>query len=262
MKVGWLARTPGPKEQPPQGAVAQPSLHPFELAAVDLITVSGRFSGWIATDGERTSDWLNHNDELLVRGMEAVAPMEQLAEATLPVASGLTEQHLSATDVIFVVPPPLPPNRHLRLHRRRVRIHLELGAYRVSGQLHVRPGANAGDYVLRSTRTMVPLTEVELVHAGDPAFRRLTPVLIVNARHVTRMREAEQRGRPVVIASHPGPAAEPAPPVALRSSAVRPSGARAARDAMAALQTLLDAGLLDITEFQTKRALLQAGTQS
>jgi hypothetical protein len=266
MRARWAARATEAEPPAPVDDEAAAS-HPFELAAVDLTTVEGRFSGWIATDGERTSDWLNHNTDLVVHGMTPAPPSDELVDPGLPAGDGLERRHLRPEEVVFVVPPPLPPNRHLRLHRRKVRIHLDLGGYRVSGQLHVRPGASAGDYVLRSSRRMVPLTEVELVHRGEPAFRRQLAVLIVNARHVTRMQEAEQRGQALVSASAPGPA-----PVAERTAAPTAPPAKAVRlvtpspavptDAMAALQLLLEMGLLDITEFQVKRAQLLAQPSS
>ena len=263
MRVSWASRQ-REAEPVPDEAGHEPDTHPFELAAIDLTTTSGRCSGWIATDGQRTSDWLNHSTELVVRGLTSVSPLDELADPGLPVASGLEVHRLKPEEVIFVVPPPLPPNRHLRLHRRKVRIHLDIGQYRVVGQLHVRPGANAGDYVLRSSRSMVPLTEVELVHEGEPPYRRLVSVLIVNSRHVTRMREAEQRGRPLLTSSAVRAPMAPAPtvtPVSAEPSVLSPSAAEPT-DTMAALRLLLDAGLLNITEFQIKRAELLARPQA
>ncbi len=259
MRIGWAARPPEAPTEAHDSDGSAASAHPFELAAADLTTTRGRFTGWIATDGQRTSDWLNHNGELVVRGMSAVGPTDDLADPSLAVASGLTEHRLQAHELLFLIPPPLPANRHLRLHRRKVRVHLEMGDYRVVGQLHVRPGASAGDYVLRSSRSMVPLTEVELVHVGEPEFRRTLAVLIINARHVTRMQDADQRRRQgsAVPARPPSPALTGLrPPSSSRPAPVaRP---QPAADALSALRLLLDAGLLDITEFQTKRAQLLA----
>lgn len=267
-RVAW-ARRHDPTAEPDGSelrAVApdQASSHPFELAAVDLTTVTGRWTGWIATDGDRTSDWLNHSSELLIRGMSEVALADDLDEPGLAVASGLTEHRLRPEELLFLVPPPLPPNRHLRLHRRQVRIHLDMGDYHVSGQLHVRPGANATEYALRSSRTMIPLTEVELVHRGDPEFRRLESVLIVNARHVTHMRESEERGRPLATASTAS-SAGPEPSAAGTTPSVSSNGevpqqrhGLVTRDALAALRVLLDAGVLNVAEFQAKRAELLA----
>jgi hypothetical protein len=268
-RVAW-ARRHDPATEPDGSALAavapdQASAHPFELAAVDFTTVTGRWTGWIATDGNRTSDWLNHSSELVIRGMNEIALADDLDEPGLPVASGLTEHRLRPEELLFVVPPPLPPNRHLRLHRRRVRIHLDMGDYHISGELHVRPGANAGDYALRSSRTMIPLTEVELAYRGEPEFRRLESVLIVNARHVTHMRESEERGRPLATSSSAGPALstiDTAPSVSSDGTIPRQRHGLVTRDSLAALRVLLDAGVLDVGEFQAKRAEILARPQA
>ncbi len=259
MRIGWAARTPEAPAEAHDSDGAAAHAHPFELAAAELTTTEGRFTGWIATDGQRTSDWLNHNGELLVRGMTPVGLSEDLVDPGLAIASGLAEHRLGAHELLFLAPPPLPANRHLRLHRRKVRVHLEMGDYRVVGQLHVRPGASAGDYVLRSSRRMVPLTEVDLVHVGEPEFRRTLAVLIINARHVTRMQDADQRRRQGAAVPQPPPSGPltrlHATPAATPAPAAAP---QIAADALSALRLLLDAGLLDITEFQTKRAQLLA----
>lgn len=250
MKLNWARST--------DATIADadaPGAAPFELAAIDLITDAGRRFGWIATDGERTSDWLNAGDDVVVHGLRDVPLDDEISAPVMPGGQGLATHRLTRAEIIFAVPPPLPPNRHLRLHRRKVRINLEIGDYRVSGQLHVRPGADASDYILRTSRSMVPLTDVELVHTAEPEFRRLLPVLILNARRVTRMREADPQ------AAHRQPmaapeASAPTPPAVPDAGGSAPSGTSAAQDPMAALSVLLDAGLLDLSEFQAKRAAL------
>lgn len=231
---------------------------PFELAAIDLTLLDGRRLGWIATDGARTSDWMNENREVVVYGMREIPLATDLADPGLPGDAERDTHRLDRNEIVFAVPPPLPPNRHLRLHRRRVLIQLDIGNYRIGGQLHVRPGADAGDYVLRSSRTMVPLTEVELVHDGEPEFHRLLEVLIINARHVTRMVQGDRlASRPAPQAVVPAVESRPAAPVAAlpaRPGVVGGDGT----EVLWALRTLLDANLLSIEEFQAKRAELMA----
>ena len=106
-----------------------------------------------------------------------------------PVASGCPFTGRS----IFAVPPTLPSGRHLRLHRRVIRIHFEMENYDLSGRIHVRPGAEVGDYLLRSSRVFVPITDVELTRLTEPAFSRTLPVVIVNSRHVSRLHLVEGR---------------------------------------------------------------------
>jgi hypothetical protein len=216
---------------------------PYELASIVLLTMSGPRTGWIATEGERTSDWLNHGDELAIHA---------LAEADVagdpPDLSMAGVHRLSRADVIWAVPPPLPPNRHLRLHRRRVRVHLELEDHEITGQAHVRPGADATDQMLRGSRTMVPLTDVEVAPRDGSAERAFWPVLIVNTTHVRRMVNAVGE----VAASPPPPS-----PSARISSVSEQSAQRPARTqpsskvdrATIALRVLLDQGVIDRGEF-------------
>ena len=151
-----------------------------ELGLVELLTESGRLTGWIATGGQRTSDWLNAKDEVAIHGL-AAADAEPRAAAD---AAGAPATPVRRAEIVWVVPPPLPPNRHLRLHRRRLLVHLELDEHRVSGQVHVRPGADPVDQVLRGTRDLVPLTDAQVVSKDDPEQGMAVPVLIVNRRHV------------------------------------------------------------------------------
>jgi hypothetical protein len=215
---------------------------PYELASIELLTETGPVTGWIATEGERTSDWLNERDTVSVFGLEpgSHAPDVPSNEVTdVPRAS-----------IVWAVPPPLPANRHLRLHRRRVLVNLELDGWTVSGQVHIRPGAEATDQVLRGTRDMVPLTEVHVAPEGAPGQGASMPVLIVNRQHVRRIAEDHPSAEPDPVALRlealgvPVPAdaeeTSPAPPV--------PDGVDEA------LQTLLEHGIIDATEVQVLRA--------
>jgi hypothetical protein len=259
VRLAWGQR----HHQPPPEGAPEPDTTPFELSAVDVYTLDGREVAWIATNGERASDMLNRDDEIPLRGVAAV----DTADETVTFASMPTNADeptpLERSQVRFIVPPPLPPNRHLRLHRRRVLMALRMGPYEVSGQAHVRPGADAADYLLRSSRSFVPLTEVELVHGEAPEFHRFVPVLIINVSHVTELINMERRER-AMAARHPAPvAAAPAPaapsmprgPVLSRLAAAAPAPAQP--DLLKALQLLLDHGLIDPFEFQQKRAALR-----
>ncbi|HEX7068753.1 MAG TPA: hypothetical protein VF295_11260, partial [Candidatus Limnocylindria bacterium] len=109
------------------------------------------------------------------------------------------------------------------------------------GQVHVRPGADASDAILRGTRAMVPLTEVEVRSLGDPPEVAQHPVLIVNATHVLRLVSdgpRRQEPEPEPVAATP-PAASPALPVESPGHA---------------LVVLLEAGIIDVIEFQAMRA--------
>lgn len=273
MRFGWSQSSVAEVvDERPDGPGHLESPTPYDLAAIELLTTDGRLAGWISTEGERTSDWLNQHDELPIHGLT-----ERDRAAAEPSSLPTSKVDLVERDrIVWAVPPPLPPNRHLRLHRRRMLVHLELEHHEVSGQVHVRPGADAADAVLRGTRTMVPLTEVEIVSRDNPEDRCLLPVVIVNATHVRRIvtdarkqladapvadsspaselvalrLEALGLDVPLPETPEPTPSAEPA------TSTVGATEPEAIEQAKAALVTLLDAGVIDIVEFQSMRLRL------
>jgi hypothetical protein len=204
-----IASRRGPEPAPRDTAHADrdPSAEP---AVLELYTRSARIFGWVVTNGERTSDWMNAGHDLEVIAPVAVGTTDPAPDLGEPV-TGSRLTRVPAGEVLFAVPPALPPGRHLRLHRRVIRVHFEMDAYDVRGRIHVRPGAEVGDYLLRSSRVFVPITEVELVTRGEPYVRRTLPVLIVNSRHVTRLHLVEgQRARPApATQGHPGSTSTP-----------------------------------------------------
>ena len=223
---------------------------PYELAAVELLTVDGSMSGWIATDGARTSDWLNATDSAAIHGLRP----SDAAPSAPPYPEEQRPTPVNRDRIVWVVPPPLPANRHLRLHRRRMRVRIELDGYDLVGQVHVRPGADANDAILRGTRVMVPLTDVEVRPHDDPSGAVVRPVLIVNATHVRRL--ISDGPRSAAVSPSPVPANAPA------------SGSAPATDVAApptespghALVVLLEAGIIDVVEFQAMRARIGATT--
>jgi hypothetical protein len=277
MLFGW-GRSTAAIETDEAGEAAEAP--PYELAVIELRTVTGSVMGWIATEGERTSDWLNSRPRIPLHGLVDAARVSADAPLPPPPDGTATPTEVARDEVIWVVPPPLPPNRHLRLHRRRVLVHLELDEWEVSGQAHVRPGADAIDQVMRGSRDMVPLTDVQVVSRTDPDQGCVLPVLVVNRRHVGRVVE----DRPHASSAVPGPVATPSsdgvsdprlawllpdetepadqpadPPTAAESdegegppeSSGPPSGPEATH---AALSLLLEAGVIDVVEFQSIRA--------
>lgn len=249
-------------KMPPAAAVSGLDLErsgtPFELSAVELLMTGGPMTGWIATDGQRTSDWLNRHDRVPVLGL---APR---GEAQSPGAATAAEATDMARDeIIWVVPPPLPANRHLRLHRRRILVHLELEEHRIIGQVHVRPGADASDQVLRGSRELVPLTEAQVVSRANPQDGASLPVLIVNRRHVRKVAvDAPHQSSPVAEPewpSDPRPGAAPDGAPGPQPSVHQPTDSGPVIETGAdlvssALAILLETGIIDVVEFQTMRA--------
>ena len=248
MHLGWLTQSRTSLTR----VDGSGSPDPFELSVIDLVTGSGRLMAWIVSNGRRTSDWLNEGDKLRVRGSQRIELADtQAVPPPTPIDS--EEEEIDAADVIFVIPPPLPANRHLRLHRRRVHVELQLKGFVISGQAHVRPGAEVGRHILHSGRRFVPLTDVELVSTGEPAFSWTLPVVIVNAAMVEEIRGIALaqpiEESPVEVVDE-----------ALAQTEV-PEEAPASRNAIlvTALELLLEAGVIDLVEFQEKRAALLKG---
>jgi hypothetical protein len=231
------------------------------LAKLEVYTPDRRLLGWIAPEGERASDWMNRGQEVellaaVELGLAGDAPDLPQPQVEAP------RFRLPSLDVLFAVPPSLPQGRHLRLHRRVVRISFEVGDYDLSGRIHVAPGADPGENLLRSTRTFVPITDAELIHHAEPPFTRSFSTLIVNARNVSRVHVGESSSRrsfgpaQQVVPTHP--AAEPSAgdwPESLGS--IEPV-AGAIHRALSELAALHRDGLIDDSEFEAKRSEILA----
>jgi len=86
-----------------------------------------------------------------------------------------------------------------------------MDGYQLSGRIHVRPGAEVGDYLLRSTRTFVPITDAELVRQREPEFARMLPVVIMNVRYVSRIHLMDGSPEPPLTPAEPAPVTDEAP---------------------------------------------------
>jgi hypothetical protein len=186
------------------------------LAELEVYTPTRRLIGWIAPEGERTSDWINRSNELELVGAIEAGLADPRPEVPEP-AAGASRVRLHTSEIVVAVPPTLPQGRHLRLHRRVLLVRFQMDGYQLSGRIHLRPGAEVGDYLLRSSRTFVPITDAELIRQHDPQFARLLPVVIMNARYVSRIH---------LVDAAPEPAAAPAAPpmpAAAALAAARPA---------------------------------------
>ena len=244
MHLGWLSNT----RSALTSVDGAGSPDPFELSVIDVVTDGGRRMAWIVSNGRRTSDWLNDADKVRVRGSRRIELQDTAADPP-PTPTDSEEEAIDAADIIFVVPPPLPANRHLRLHRRRVHVELRMKDFVISGQAHVRPGAEVSRHIFHSGRRFVPLTDVELVFTGEPAFSWSLPVVILNAGRVEEIRG--------IAVAHPIEEMAPVDPVEIpEANPELPQEATASRSAIlvTALELLLEAGVIDLVEFQEKRA--------
>jgi len=191
------------------------------LAELEVYTESRRFIGWIAPEGERTSDWINRGNELELIGATETGLADARPELEEP-AAGAARTRLSTSEIMFAVPPNLPQGRHLRLHRRVLRVRFQMDGYQLSGRIHVRPGAEVGDYLLRSTRMFVPITDAELVRQREPEFARMLPVVIMNVRYVSRIHLMDGSPEPPPASTETTSAPGPAVPMAIPTSTSAP----------------------------------------
>jgi hypothetical protein len=253
MHLGWL--TQGRTSLASVDGTGSPD--PFELSVIDLVTETGRRMAWIVSNGRRTSDWLNEGSTLRVRGSQQIELADTQAVPP-PTPTDSEEEQIEAADVIFVIPPPLPANRHLRLHRRRVHVELQLKGFVISGQAHVRPGAEVGRHIFHSGRRFVPLTDVELVSTGEPGFSWTLPVVIVNSGMVEEIRGVAL-AQPIEASGIDASTAQTVDEIPAETEL--PEAAPASRNAIlvTALELLLEAGVIDLVEFQEKRAALLKG---
>lgn len=264
MSLLQIARArPPTSAEPSEPVPAAPP--PDGLVAVELYTVWGREWGWIGSDGERTSDWLNRGDTFTLHGITDL-PLsgEALTTGDPPPPAIRPDFERLAADVLMVVPPELPANRHLRLHRRIVEVRMELASFALVGRVHIRPGTKAGDYLLRGNRRFVPITNAELTYNGETPFRRHLPVVIVNVTHVTLLDRGPGAAEETTLeASLAEPGTPAATPAATPGTPGEPSGVAAdaflsARDALEQLAGLAKDGLITATEHRRKRSEILA----
>lgn len=235
----------------------EPLVTPGGRVPVELYTVWGRESGWISSSGDRTSDWLNRGDTFTLHG---ITDLPLVGEAPTPGDVEDADAHLDferiAADVLMVVPPALPANRHLRLHRRIVEVRMDLASFSLIGRVHIRPGSKPGDYLLRGNRRFVPITNAELTYTGATPFRRQLSVVIVNVTHVTLLDRGP--GAAEVTTLEPTPpvpgATAPAGAATAASPGVSGEAFLTARDALEQLAGLAKDGLITATEHRRKRA--------
>jgi uncharacterized protein DUF6812 len=237
------------------------------LAELEVYTATRRLIGWIAPEGERTSDWINKSNEVELVGAVETGLAEPRPELQQP-GAGAVRVRVPISEIVFAVPPSLPQERHLRLHRRVLHVRFQMEGYELSGRIHIRPGAEVGEYLLRSSRIFVPITDAELVHQRDPQFQRLLPVVIMNARHVSRIHLVDGQPEPPALLAEPRSAEPPA--VARPTVEVPAAGTGAAAPtftfndiepmagsvhrALSELTALHRDGLINEAEFDAKRA--------
>lgn len=146
-----------------------PSLDPVRIATDELV-----LAGFVAPTGQRVTD-------ILLRGHD-LAFLPHGAEPT-PHAWIM----VSPADILWVVPPPLPPRPGWRPSQADARLFVRIGDYRIIGSAHIPPETPI-DHRLRQRHPFLPLTGASI--SRDPSLApEDVPVVIVNLA-----RASEQRG--------------------------------------------------------------------
>ena len=161
-----------------------------DLAPIELYTADSRIVGWIAANGRRVTDLLNHEGELRL-WRPSPGPIEAPGAhngVTQQVEPESGEWQILMTDqVILAMPPEWRASRQLRLHRKLRRVAVTAGPFQVTGNLHMPPGTDVGlEYIDRAPQ-FLPLTESYILHNGEPPFEHVVSVVIVNTVHITQM---------------------------------------------------------------------------
>ena len=175
-------RGPGPMASEGNAAIASAP----DLAPIELYTADSRIVGWLAPQGQRVTDLLTGRDELRL-WRPSPGPLDQTGPPDPRDAEGGENgewESVATARVILAMPPEWRASRQLRLHRRLRRAALAAGPFNVTGNVHLPPGGDIGQHLLRSHR-FLPLTDAYLLHDGEPPFEHVVSVVLVNTAHVT-----------------------------------------------------------------------------
>ena len=149
-------------------ATAASDLEPIRIATDELELV-----GSVAPSGQRITD-------LLLRGQD-LAFLPAGAEP-----SPTAWNSIAPTEVLWVVPPPLPERRDWRPTAERTRIFVRIGRHRIVGAAHLAPGASAADAVA-ARHPFLPLTDASLA-SDDASAPEDLGVVIVNLARASEIR--------------------------------------------------------------------------
>lgn len=157
-----------------------------ELAPIELYTAGSRVVAWIETKGRRVTDLLNGQDVL--RLWQPTAPREgTVTPSSEPGADDGEWQSLAPDQIVLAMPPEWRANRQLRIHRKLRRVAIEVGQFSITGNAHVPFGTEPGLWMLDRGPRFLPLTDVHILHHGEPPFEHVVSVVIVNTKQVTAL---------------------------------------------------------------------------
>jgi hypothetical protein len=107
-------------------------------------------SGWIDPGGQRLTDLLNRQDavRVLLAGADG-APADW--------------ESCRVDELLLVAPPPRPTDPSRWLPRRRRRVGLRIGPYRVVGTAHMPPETEVEDFIAQRRQRFLPLTQCRVI---------------------------------------------------------------------------------------------------
>lgn len=123
-----------------------------QLDAIRIFTAELELQGFVAPTGQRVTDILLRGDDL----------------AFLPAGAQVLPENwmrVSPSDVLVVIPPPLPAAARWMDAIERVSLLVQVGPYEVMGMAHLRQG-DVPDDEFRRRQPFLPLTGASISHAG------------------------------------------------------------------------------------------------
>jgi hypothetical protein len=156
-------------------ATIDPDTNPTVLEPIRIVTdeLELELVGSVAPTGQRVTD-------MLLRGQDLAflpAGADPAPDAWISVAP---------SDVLFVVPPPLPPRQGWQPAADTAEVIVRIGSYRIMGAAHVAPGRPV-DARLAADHPFLPLTSATVLRDGAPGPED-ADVAIVNLSRAIEIR--------------------------------------------------------------------------
>lgn len=151
----------------------RPAVSPIDFVAFgEEVLLSGR----VSLRAERLTDMLNEHDEYLLTDVVC----HGLADG---VGVEVPEFLIRRDELLLVHATGPRGNRERRINTRAAPMVIQIGPYRLHGDLHSRPGSNPLNQ-LRHRKAMVPMTDawLEFSFAGELQERRLSTIIVNRER--------------------------------------------------------------------------------
>lgn len=149
-----------------------------QLEPVELYTTSAMMTGLTAPHGRRLSDMLSESSAFRMQGAQVFPYSYGGVEEPSPAEPWTS---IDTDQILFVMPPEHASPRQLRVHRRQRRVHLNVGDFDITGNMHLLPGTDVRS--VGGTR-FLPVTQALVLSRADEAWERSASVVLVNARHI------------------------------------------------------------------------------